>query len=222
MRNTILVLVMGLALVGASTAVAQEKKGDDMKMGKMEMQGKDHHEEGAMGHSHEACEIHGGSVTMTPHHHFETLFTPEDIRIYAYTEDQAPINELKDAKVSLTLEKKDGKPEMLSMKYMAPDMKAGRSQGYFEARHDLSKMEQGMMKATFTITGMGKEPVTFKTPVVLSHPVVYSCPMHPEATAMDPVPCPKCGMAMVKTGGSMDEDHDEHEHGHEDHEGHNH
>lgn len=31
---------------------------------------------------------------------------------------------------------------------------------------------------------------------------LYACPMHPEVTSATPGSCPKCGMTLVKKGGS--------------------
>ncbi len=64
-------------------------------------------EETAMGHSHEMAELHGGSVTMTPTHHFELLCTPKEARLYVYDGKQIPIPSLDGMKASMILAGKD-------------------------------------------------------------------------------------------------------------------
>lgn len=161
--------------------------------------------ESAMGHSHEMAELHGGSVTMTPANHFELLCTPKEARLYVYDAKQVPITNLDGMKASMMLQEKTGKPMTMSMTYVKPDAAKGHAQGYFVAAHDFSVADKMAMKATFTIEGLAKAPIEFKSAIALGEPTVYACPMHPDVTGEDPGKCSKCGMNLVKVGG--DEDH---------------
>ena len=181
--------------------------------------------ESAAGHSHERAEMHGGSVTMTPQHHFETVFTAAGARLWVYDATQAIVANPKGAKATLTLQPKQGEPVRLAMTYVGPDSSSGVAQGHFTAAHDLSAVAKGAMKAVFKVEGLAKEPLEFRTPVVVGEQTVYACPMHPDVTAADPVRCSKCGMALVKgspSGKKTDDDGDD-DHGPGDgHEGHSH
>jgi hypothetical protein len=163
-------------------------------------------EETAAGHSHEMAELHGGSVTMTPTHHFELLCTRKEARLYVYDGKQVPIPSLDGMKVSMVLQQKTGKPMTMPMTYVKPDAAHGRTQGYFVATHDFSGAKEGTLKATFLVEGLGKGPVEFKSAVSLGEQAVYACPMHSDVTGEDPGKCGKCGMNLVKVGG--DDEHD--------------
>jgi hypothetical protein len=175
-------------------------------------------EEAATGHSHEMAELHGGSVTMTPAHHFEVLCTPKEARLYIYDGKQVPILNLEGMKASMVLQEKTGKPMTMPMTYVKPDAAHGQTQGYFAVTHDFSAAAKVAMKATFTVEGLAKTPVEFKSAVALGDPAVYACPMHPDVTGEDPGKCGKCGMNLEKMGG-----HEEHDSetgkasGHDDH-----
>jgi hypothetical protein len=204
-RNLRIVAVgVGLALVsatGAGVASGQEST---------------HDMESMAGHSHEMSEMHGGSVTMTPMHHFETLFTHEGVCLYAYDAKQKPILNPKQAKATVMLATKEGKPMEMAMQYVPPDSAKGKAQGYFMAKHDFAQVEKGSMKATFHIQGMAEKPIEFKTAVSVTEPAVYACPMHPKMTAADPMRCPTCGMTMKKVGADkeMHGHMEESDHGH--------
>lgn len=178
-----------LALMGATggTAMAKDAK-----------HGAHGEKESAAGHSHERAEMHGGSVTMTSQHHFEAVFTAAGARLWVYDGKQAIVADPKGAKATLTLQPKQGEPVRLAMNYVGPDSAKGVSQGYFEAKHDLGGVAKGALKAAFRIDGLAKEPVEFRTPVVVGEQAVYACPMHPDVTAADPVRCSKCGMTLGK------------------------
>ena len=157
--------------------------------------------ESAAGHSHEMAEVHGGSVTMTPTHHFELLSTSKEARLYIYDDHQVPIMNLAAMKASMVLQEKAGKPMTMPMTYVKPDVAHGRTQGYFVAAHDFSGAEKNAMKATFTIEGLAKIPAQFKSSVSLGEPVVYTCPMHSDVMGEDPGKCGKCGMNLEKAAG---------------------
>ncbi|MDM7916429.1 MAG: heavy metal-binding domain-containing protein [Candidatus Eisenbacteria bacterium] len=137
------------------------------------------------GHSHEACELHGGQVTMTKDHHFETVFTPAGVQVYVYTAGQAPAMASKAAGTA-TIEFADGSKKEVPLAkekpadaepgvYFCPmhsdvvQMQPGEcakcggmklfKQDRLSAQIDLSKVEAGTAKATMHITGLkGDEP----------------------------------------------------------------
>lgn len=185
-------VVTGIAalslLVGGGQALAQHAHDAGDKAGAT-------HEESEMGHSHEMAMLHGGEVTMTPHHHFEAVFTDEQARVYVYDGKQEPVADPKNAKATMTLMSKDGKPETMELHYMAPDPEKGRTQGYFYADHAMAA--SGEMKAMMKMMGLEKDPIEFRTTVKLGHLMSYMCPMKDSAAAEDPGKCPKCGMQMM-------------------------
>lgn len=158
-----------------------------------------HPDESEAGHSHEKAMIHGGDVTMTPHHHFETLFTGSQERLYVYDHDQNPVNDPKDAMVTMTLMTKDGKSDPVKLTYHAPDADKGCTQGYFEADKKMD-IEDGAMKAMFTVKGLQDEPIEFRTAVTQHEQMMYACPMGDSSPMQDPGKCPKCGMQMKPMG----------------------
>jgi len=154
---------------------------------------------------------------MTESHHFEVLITGEGLRVYVYGPQQSPIDTLNGVTGEVTLMDKKGEETSLDLSYIAPDSKEGRTQGCLAAMHDFSKVGPGQLKALVTMKGLGKDPVTFKTPVVVSQETVYVCRMNDSPPAEDPMKCPKCGMQMVPQKapegdmGGM-EGHEDHDH----------
>lgn len=196
-------MLAGMALFTAQPVLAH----GDEQGGAKTMNQKDMHHEAMEGHSHEMAEIHGGEVTMTPHHHFEALFTSDGMRLYVYDENQKPIAGFKDAKASVVLQTKNGKTKSVTLDYLPPDEKAGRTQPCFAAPYDFSTMKPGTMKAKFDVEGLAKEPIEFKTPVTMMHETSYTCSMHPEVQAEDPGQCPKCGMDLIPKEADTESDH---------------
>ncbi len=94
----------------------------------------------------------------------------------------------------------------MPMTYVKPDAARGRTQGYFVAAHDFTGADKNAMKATFTVEGLAKKPVEFKSAISLAEPTVYACPMHSDVMGEDPGKCGKCGMNLEKMGG-----HEEHD-----------
>jgi hypothetical protein len=72
------------------------------------------------GHSHEQSELHGGEAAMTKAHHFETVWTPDGLRIYVYTGEQAPAM-VEKATGSVTFHMKDGTSKVVPLAKQAPD-----------------------------------------------------------------------------------------------------
>jgi len=189
-------LAAGLALGLASPALGQMHQDADTTHHHSQME-MGHGGEGEMGHSHEMAEIHGGEVTMTEANHFEVLVTGDGFRVYVYGPEQNPIDTLNGVTGAVTLMDREGNETKLDLSYIAPDAKAGRTQGYLAAEHDFSKVEPGQLKALVTVNGLGKEPITFKAPVAVSQETIYVCPMDDSPPAHDPMKCPNCGMQMV-------------------------
>ncbi len=132
-------------------------------------------------HTHEKCTLHGGQVSMTKFHHFETVFAPDGIRVYIYTEQQSPMV-ADGVKGNVTMTFKDGKKKGVPLDVEAPaegektvyfcpmhsdvvQMEPGVcpkcggmklfTQDRLYAKVDLSKVEPGTLEAAFNITDLG-------------------------------------------------------------------
>lgn len=176
----LMALVAGtVGLVWSGTALAQEHKHDHGGA----MAGNQQVAAGT--HTHEKSMLHGGQVSMTKQHHFETVFAPDGIRVYMYTDIQAPAL-IEGAKGTVTMTFKDGKKKAVPLSLDTPA--AGEKAVYFCPMHsevvkmepgicnlcggmklftqdrlfakvDLSKVEPGTLTAIFNITGLeGSEP----------------------------------------------------------------
>jgi hypothetical protein len=134
----------------------------------------------AKGHSHEACELHGGQVAMTKAHHFETVFGEDGIRVYRYSAAQKA-ELIGGAAGTVTLKSKDGTSRVIPFVSRAADADAGDiyfctmhpdqvkrepgscplcgmklvAQGHLYAAVDLRKVEPGTLKASISIKGLG-------------------------------------------------------------------
>jgi hypothetical protein len=145
-----------------------------------------------VGHSHEACELHKGTVTMTKTRHLETVLRPDGIRIYLYSEDQKP-QLMGKAVGSATLRFKDGSAKEVplvpaSTDSLVPDiffctmhpdqvkMQPGKcpkcgmtlvAQDHLFGAIDLKAIKPGSAKAFITVRGLGgDEPeVSFVEPI---------------------------------------------------------
>lgn len=186
------VLFTARPVLAGGGAQAGGKGMDHQHMNQMSMEGQ----------SHGMAKAHGGAVTMASHHHFESLFLPDAVRLYVYDENQKPVMDLKGLKAKLTLESKDGKTQSVALDLLPPDEKTGRTQPCLAASHDFADMKPGTMKATFEVQGVAKDPVEFDMPVTMTPETFYTCSMHPDLRAEDPGECPECGMALtpVETG----------------------
>jgi hypothetical protein len=96
--------------------------------------------EGA-GHSHERCELHGGAVSMTEAHHFETLFSPDGVRIYMYSGAQAPMMITKSVSGSVTFVRADGTTQEVPLVAEVP--KEGEKAVYFCPMHNVVQTTPG-------------------------------------------------------------------------------
>lgn len=147
MRSRLRPLVYGLAsLVVAWLAISMTRAGDK------EHEHADHehgqttppagaHDESKAGHSHEHSSLHGGQVSMSKAHHFETVFLPTGIAVYTYSMKQAPLMAGK-AKGTVRLKYKDGASKVISLAVKAPA--AGEEAVYFCPMHEqVVQMEPG-------------------------------------------------------------------------------
>ncbi len=208
-------IMTGMAMLGlvfaGGRAIAQHSHG-----GGHQMMGYGD-EESKTGHSRRMAMVHGGQVTMTPHHHFEVLFTDKQARVYVYDAEQEPINDPKEVKADMTLMTKGGESETMHLQYVGPDPENGRTQGYFHADHEMASIEDGEMKGMFRMMGLEKDSIEFRTPVTMGRLMSYACPMKDSPPAEDPGRCPRCGMQMTTVqhgehmSKAMDKDSD---HGH--------
>jgi hypothetical protein len=201
MRHTtrFLAITIGLGLAGGVPALRAQMSGHGedahatMK--------KAAHEGEKTGHSHEMCELHGGQVTMTKAHHFETVFGADGIRVYFYTDKQSPLMAQK-AEGTATLRFQDGTSREVPLLQQKP--KEGEKTAYFCPMHadvvqmepgecgkcggmklfaqdylygkvDLGDVEPGSLKATIRIQGLsGAEPEALFTETYTG----ASMPMH--------------------------------------------
>ncbi|MEZ4650207.1 MAG: heavy metal-binding domain-containing protein [Candidatus Eisenbacteria bacterium] len=216
-------LVAGAAaltlLLSSAPLLAQQARGHDQATST---------DESTAGHSHHMAMRHGGEVTMTPHHHFETLFTDDGPRLYLYGADQQPILDPKAVAVQITLTDNHDTSHTMDLRYRGPDSAKGRTQGYFYADHDMNPKSAENMKAIFRVMGLEKDPIEFSTPIDIGDESMYVCPMGDTSPTEDPGRCPKCGMEMKRedSGNHMgsnehghmegmmgdDHDHDDHHH----------
>ncbi len=137
------------------------------------------------GHGHDKATLHGGQVTMTKDHHFETVFSDDGIRVFFYTDTQAPMM-VKKASGKAILKFKDGKSVDISLVRGEPaeddpavhfcpmheDVVQSKTgvcthcggmklfvQDFLYAKADLSGIDPESMKASFAIDGLaGDEP----------------------------------------------------------------
>jgi hypothetical protein len=184
MRSTyrILIPVLGVAMLfwtGVTKAAAQEHS---------QSMGANSSKEEMGGHSHERCELHGGNVAMTKAHHVETVFAPDGIRIYMYSDEQNPLpmdkvsgtvtmkdkaGTAREVKLVANVPKKgeqvvyyctmyDSAPQMTPGKCPVCGMNLVPQSGLFAAA-DLSKAAPGSVKAIVKLTGMDgdEKNVTF-------------------------------------------------------------
>jgi hypothetical protein len=100
------------------------------------------HDSESGAHSHERAMLHGGQVTMTEQHHFETVFAPDGVRIYLYGRSQVPMASGK-ATAKVGLRYQDGSTAEIEAKRVEP--KEGEPTAYFCPGHpDATQMEPGI------------------------------------------------------------------------------
>ena len=148
----------------------------------------------AAGHSHEKAAAHGGDVSMTREFHFETVFSPSEIRLYAYDRLQNPMhvkhwrNGLINASVSIGFPGSTREPVQLQMQHAAPPAGAAASDHSAHAQHAAGGSmthDEPMEQAEHT---MGHEAMA------AASPLLWVCPMHPDENGRAAGKCTKCGM----------------------------
>ncbi len=138
---------------------------------------------------HQKSAMHGGQVSMTKEHHFETVFLPNGVTVYAYSKQEAPAM-IEEAKGSAKVSYRDGTSKTVALVAGVPAEKEPAV--YFCPMHeqvvqsepgkcklcggmklfkqdrligalDLSKARPGDLEMTIQISGLaGAEPeVTF-------------------------------------------------------------
>ncbi len=179
MKSTLRVMLLSAVVsfgLGVNPVSAQHEHGDHGHGGQ------EHGEEA--GHSHERAEGHGGSVTMSKEFHVETVFMPDQVRLYLYDASQNPTH-AKHWKKGLveatgTVEYRDRGRGSTTLKFVrgapgeyACPMCAGQesSKPGKCAKCGMSLEQQDMPKNT-----------------------LWSCPMHPDKNGKAEGKCADCGM----------------------------
>lgn len=174
-RSIVCAVVVAYLTAGASAGSAADHAGHQAA-------GHDHGSaaQEAKGHSHDACELHRGQVTMTKAHHFETVFGEDGVRVYRYSAAQKP--ELIGSAVgAVTLKFKNGTSRTVPLVTRATDAKGGDvffctmhpdqmkrepgacpvcnmklvAQSHLFAAVDMREIAPGTMKASISIKGLG-------------------------------------------------------------------
>jgi len=202
MRFAMVIAGMAVLLMAAPPLQAQHDHGSH-DQGSMGMSGHDKQRE-AMGHSHEKSELHGGMTMMTKAHHFETVYMPDGIRLYAYDGKQGQ-SSTKGLEARAYLMYKTGEPKVIAMLYRGGAVVEGSDKGkaplqdYLFAPVDLSDSTVLPVRVKFSlkkVSGEEGESVEFVQPYAGVVDAPYACPMHPDVwgkTAKSE--CPLCGMS---------------------------
>ncbi len=151
------------------------------------------HEHGAQehgeesGHSHERAEGHGGVVTMSKEFHVETVFMPDQVRLYLYDSAQNPIH-VKHWKKGLveatgTVDFRDRQRGTTTLNFVH-----GMPNGYVCPMHTDQIADQPG-KCTKCGMNLVKQDVPKDT--------LWVCPMHPDKNGKAAGKCDKCGMKYM-------------------------
>lgn len=102
------------------------------------------------GHSHEMSTLHGGTVTVEAGRHFETLFSPDGIRVYAYEANQVPTMLGGIAEGTAKITYTNGKQQIVPLKRTEPG--ENETIVYFCPGHpQATQTEPGICKACGTM-----------------------------------------------------------------------
>lgn len=153
---------------------------------------------------------HGGGMAMAEGYHFEVVFNPGEVRLYAFDADMEPVKALKKAQGTLTLSPPEGDAVEIELAYVSPDANAGRTQGYLGADYAFEKADTEGMTASIALSGLAEKKIAFEAPVEVGPLMMFACPMNCVEPVQDPMACPKCGMQM-KPMHKMEKGHDKHE-----------
>jgi|GEM_PF-2445794 len=164
------------------------------------------HDEGA-GHSHERAAAHGGSVSMTREFHFESVFLPNEIRVYVYDGDQNPMpaGNWKSGPIKGTVTvqfrdrtKKPQEIKLVETKAKPAAMKHEHGEAadhdHGHAHHDGDGDEHGehAEHGEHGEHGEHAEHAEHSADTVL-----WMCPMHPDQNGKAKGKCEKCGMLFT-------------------------
>lgn len=174
----LMTMMWGLApLTVCGQSRAQEHEGHANKQ-----DAGDKHDEESAGHGHNKAAAHGGGVTMTKEFHFESVFTPKEIRVYAYDGSQNPMQikhwkqGLINGKVTVQFRDRSRKPIHIDLK-RGMQMTAMTKQGGGHEEH-----------------GEAAEHGDSAGPSQSAGPVLWSCSMHPKENGKTKGSCSACGM----------------------------
>jgi len=141
------------------------------------------HGEGA-GHSHEQAEAHGGVVTMSKEFHIETVFLPDQVRLYLYDGSQNPMhvkhwkNGLVEATGVVDFRDRGRGTATLTFAHGMPG-------GYACPMHPGQKSDKpGQCPKCHMKLAKQKVPAG----------TLWSCPMHPDENGKAAGKCGDCGM----------------------------
>lgn len=143
------------------------------------------HEHGEKsGHSHERAEVHGGVATMSKEFHVETVFMPDQVRLYLYDGEQNPmhVQNAKGVLVSATgvvdfREQGRGTTTLKFVRAVPGGYACPMCSGQESSKP--GKCAKCGMKLV-------KKDVPEGT--------LWSCPMHPDENGKGPGRCGDCGM----------------------------
>lgn len=176
----LMTIMWGMApSTGCGQAIGQEHDGHARKQ-----DAGDNHDEESAGHGQNKAAAHGGGVTMTKEFHFESVFTPKEIRVYAYDGSQNPMQVkhwkqgLIGGKVMVQFRDRSRKPIHIDLKramQMTALTKRGGGHEHGEAA------EHGDSGGSSQSSG----------------PVLWVCPMHPKENGKTKGKCSACGMNLT-------------------------
>lgn len=142
--------------------------------------------EGA-GHSHERAEGHGGAVTMSKEFHVETVFMPDQVRLYLYDGSQNPTH-VKHWKTGLveatgTVEFRESGRGTATLKFVR-----GTPDGY---ACPMCAAQESSKPGKCPKCGMDMEKKD------APDNTLWSCPMHPDENGKAVGKCSDCGMKFT-------------------------
>jgi hypothetical protein len=162
--------------------------------------------EAAAGHSHAKAEAHAGVVAMTTAFHFETVFLPDEIRVYAYDAKQNPVA-LKTSgdnavKATVEIQFRDAARKAIKLDLKAPDPAKPAMSGMpgMAGMQHMEGMGMGGMNMAggqdhAATTAHADQPTSATKLAEL-----YFCPMHPDQLLKAMGKCATCGMNLVAQG----------------------
>ncbi len=150
--------------------------------GEHEHGGEEHGEK--TGHSHERVEGHGGAVTMSKEFHIETVFMPDQVRLYLYDGSQNPmhVKHWKNGLVEATgiVDYRDRGRGTTTLKFVH-----GTPDGY---ACPMCAGQESNKPGKCAKCGMNLEKKD------VSDSTLWPCPMHPDENGKAAGKCGDCGM----------------------------